>query len=291
MSLIQAIILGLIQGITEFLPVSSSGHLAIFQALFGLKEADMLFDVLLHVGTLVAIFVVYFKDMKKLIINGFCILGCWFYNAFAFVTNLFAKEKRAYKKVVTNAYRKFVLLVIVSSIPTAVIGLLISDFVEKASATLLIPGICLIVTAGVLLLAQFYGNGNKMPGEVKYGEAVLIGVAQGIATLPGISRSGSTVTACLLCGFDRKFAVKYSFILSVPAILGSLVLELVKADLSGITSGVLVNYIVGTLVAAVSGYIFIKVMLGVVKKKKFFIFSIYCFAAGVLAIVLHFVRL
>ena len=291
MTLLQSILLGIIQGVTEFLPVSSSGHLAIFQALFGLEKADMLFDILLHVGTLVAISVVYFMDLKKLVINGFCILGCWFYNAFAFIANLFAKEKREYKKVVTNAYRKFVLLVIVSSIPTAIIGVLDSDIVEAASNTLLIPGICLIITAGVLLIAQFSGNGNKMPGEVKYSEAGLIGVAQGIATMPGISRSGSTVAACLLCGFDKKFAVKYSFIMSIPAILGSLLLELVKTDLSGVTSGVLVNYIVGTVVAAVVGYIFIKVMLAAVKKKKFTGFSIYCFVAGVTAIVLHFIKL
>ena len=291
MTLIQAIILGLLQGVTEFLPVSSSGHLAILQTLFGLKEVDMLFDVLLHVGTLAAIFVVYFKDIKKLVIHGFCILGCWFYNAFVFVVNLFAKEKKEYKKVVTNAYRKFVLLVIVSTIPTGIIGILDSDLVEKAGTNLLVPGICLIITAGILLAAQFAKPGTKMPKEVTYGEAGLIGVAQGIATMPGISRSGSTVTACLLLGFDRKFAVKYSFILSIPAILGSLILELVKADLSGITTAVLVNYIVGTVVSAIAGYVFIKVMLAVVKKKKFIFFSVYCFAAGVLAVVAHFVRL
>ena len=291
MTLIQAIILGLLQGVTEFLPVSSSGHLAILQTLFGLKEVDMLFDVLLHVGTLAAIFVVYFKDIKKLVIHGFCILGCWFYNAFVFVVNLFAKEKKEYKKVVTNAYRKFVLLVIVSTIPTGIIGILDSDLVEKAGTNLLVPGICLIITAGILLAAQFAKPGTKMPKEVTYGEAGLIGVAQGIATMPGISRSGSTVTACLLLGFDRKFAVKYSFILSIPAILGSLILELVKADLSGITTAVLVNYIVGTVVSAIAGYVFIKVMLAVVKKKKFIFFSVYCFAAGILAIVAHFVRL
>jgi len=291
MTLIQAIILGLLQGVTEFLPVSSSGHLAILQTLFGLKEVDMLFDVLLHVGTLAALFVVYFKDIKKLVIHGFCILGCWFYNAFVFVVNLFAKEKKEYKKVVTNAYRKFVLLVIVSTIPTGIIGILDSDLVEKAGTNLLVPGICLIITAGILLAAQFAKPGTKMPKEVTYGEAGLIGVAQGIATMPGISRSGSTVTACLLLGFDRKFAVKYSFILSIPAILGSLILELVKADLSGITTAVLVNYIVGTVVSAIAGYVFIKVMLAVVKKKKFIFFSVYCFAAGVLAVVAHFVRL
>ncbi len=289
MTLIQAIILGFLQGITEFLPVSSSGHLALLQALFGLEEADMLFDVLLHVGTLIAIFIVYFKDIKKLIINGFAILGCWFYNAFAFVANLLPGEKREYKKVVTNAYRKFVLLVIVSSIPTAIIGILDSDLVEAASATLIVPGCCLIVTAGILLMAQFLGGGSKMPSEVTYKEATLIGIAQGVATLPGISRSGSTVTACLLCGFDRKFAVKYSFIMSIPAILGSLILELVKADFGTITSAVMVNYIVGTVVSAVVGFIFIKVMLAVVKKKKFIYFSIYCFAVGVVAVVAHFV--
>lgn len=292
MSLIQAILMGLIQGITEFLPVSSSGHLAIFKELFKIDlETGMLFDVMLHLGTLAAVFIVYFKDIKKLIVEGFCILGDCVTNIVIFVRNKLKHNEEPYRHIVRNAYRKFVMLVIVSTIPTAIIGYAAKDLVEVVSEILIVPGVCLIITGILLFIADKYNEGTKTPKQVSYNNAFIIGICQGIATLPGISRSGTTITACLVSGFDKKFAVKYSFIMSIPAILGAALLEL--KDLNGMTfaSAEIVYYCVGTLIAGVSGYIAIKTMLLVVRKKKFKIFAIYCLIVGIIACVGYFYTL
>ena len=276
MSLLQAIFMGLIQGLTEFLPVSSSGHLAIFQQLFHMEEADMFFDVLLHLGTLVAVFIVYYKDIWKMICEGCSIIRDACINISIFFKNISREEKKPYLRVVNNSYRKFVMLVIVSTIPTGVIGYVARDLVSMASQILIVPGICLIITSILLFIADRAPDGGKTPKNVTYTNAFVVGITQGIATLPGISRSGTTITACLLSGYSRKFAVKYSFIMSIPAILGALVLEMKDVDFSAVTGSMAVNYLVGTIVAGIVGYICIKTMLVVVRKKKFTVFSIYC---------------
>lgn len=285
MSLLQAILMGLIQGLTEFLPVSSSGHLALFRILFGVEtETGMLFDVLLHVGTLIAIFVVYYKDIWKMIVEGCCIIRDAVVNVVLFFKNKSGKEEEPYRKIVNSSYRKFVMLVIVSTIPTGIIGFVGRDAIDKASQILIVPGICLIVTAILLFIADHTRDGEKLPKNVTYTNAFSVGIAQGIATLPGLSRSGTTITACLLCGFNRKFAVKYSFIMSIPAILGALVLELKDFSAVDITGMEIVYYIVGMAIAAIVGYICIKTMLVIVRKKKFTCFAIYCLIIGAVSI-------
>ena len=288
MSLLQAILMGIIQGVTEFLPISSSGHLAIFKALFQIEEPGLLFDVLLHVGTLLAVFVVYFKDIIKMIVEFFGILHDCFLNMISFFRNHFKGEAEPYAHVVSNSYRKMGLLVIVATIPTGIIGIVDSDLVEMASQLLIIPGICLILTGVLLCVADHTREGDKTPKQVTYTNAFLIGICQGIATLPGLSRSGTTITACLVSGFRRKLAVKFSFILSIPAILGSLVFELKDIDLSLVTSTVMLYYAIGMLVAGVVGYICIKAMLLVVRKKKFIGFAIYCFIMGAISVGTYF---
>lgn len=289
MSLLEAVIMGLIQGITEFLPVSSSGHLALFQIAFGLEETGLLFDCLLHFGTLLAVFAVYYRDIWKLICEGFAIIGDFFVNIGVAVSRLMGNKKKRYRKMVCNGYRKFAMLVIVSTIPTGAIGVAASDLIEEASKILAVPGICLIVTSALLFAADRCKEGHKTPRHVSYMNACLIGICQGFATLPGISRSGTTITACLLSGFDRKFAVKYSFIMSIPAILGSVVLQLFDLGNEQISSTEWMYYLVGTLVAAVAGYICIKIMLYVVRQKKYTVFSIYCLIMGIISISAYFV--
>lgn len=285
MSLLQAIIMGIIQGLTEFLPVSSSGHLALFKILFGVEtETGILYDVLLHVGTLAAICLVYYKDIWKLIAEGCCIIRDVFVNIVIFFRNKIKKETESYRRVVSNGYRKFVMLVIVSTIPTGVIGVFGRDAVSLASEILIVPGICLIITAILLFIADHIKDGNKLPKSVTYTNAFSIGIAQGIATLPGLSRSGTTITACLLCGYQRNFAVKYSFIMSIPAILGALVLELTDIGTVSVAPTEIFYYVIGMLIAAVVGYICIKTMLVIVRKKKFTIFAIYCLLVGALSI-------
>lgn len=291
MELWKAIVMGIIQGIAEFLPISSSGHLAIFKHILNidLESGGLFFDVLLHVGTLVAIFVAFWKDIKKLFMDGVGIVIDCAVNVGTFVSNRFSKEQKEYRKVIDNAYRKFVLLIIVSTIPTGIIGVLLQGIIEYASTTLLIPGIGLIITAILLAIADRNNSGRKRANQVSYTEAGIVGLAQGVATLPGISRSGTTITACLLCGFDKNFAVKYSFIMSIPAVLGAAILELKDITKISLATADVVNYLVGMMIAGVVGYICIKTMLVIVRGKKFKYFSYYCFVVGVIAIVWNFV--
>lgn len=288
MSLLDAIIMGLIQGLTEFLPVSSSGHLCLFKQFFDIETGGMFFDILLHIGTLIAVFAVYYKDIWKMIKEGFAIIGDAFVNVSVFVGNKVHKEDKPYRKLVNNSYRKFVMLIIVSTIPTGIIGIVASDLVASAEQLLIIPGICLIITSVLLFVADHVTDGQKTPKTTSYTNAFAVGICQGVATMPGLSRSGTTITACLLTGMNRKFAVKYSFIMSIPAILGALVFEIKDVDFAALHTTDLINYAAGTLVAMVVGYICIKTMLVVVRKKKFTIFSIYCLLLGLFSVGVYF---
>lgn len=280
MELLKAIILGLIQGIAEFLPISSSGHLAIFKNVLGFDtDTGLLFDVLLHLGTLAAVFVVFYKDIFELIKEGFAIIGQFFKSVFGCVC-----KKQKWQPVVTTPYRRFVMLVIVSTIPTGIMGILLSDWINAASATLIVPGILLLVNGVQLLISDRLPDGALTEADTSYTRAGIVGIAQGVATFPGVSRSGTTITACLACGFKREFAVKYSFIMSIPAILGALVLELLDLAPEMLSASDVVNYLVGTVVSGIVGYVCIKTMLVIVRGKKFKYFAYYCFAMGAFAV-------
>lgn len=284
MGIFEAILLGIIQGLTEFLPVSSSGHLAIFQKIFGMNEVRIAFDVFLHLGTLIAVFIIYRKDIIRLIIDGVGILADSCTNIYRFFRTIIKHEQVEYIQVIRTSYRKFTLLVIVSTIPTGIIGFFGKNVVSSALDTLIIPGICLLITAVLLFISDQLPDGDKTPKNTGYLNSIFIGICQGIATLPGLSRSGTTIAAGLLCGLKRDFAVKYSFIMSIPAILGATILEIpdMGEDIATIGAGV---YMAGMIVAAIVGYICIKAMLLVVKNKKFKYFSYYCAIMGIVAVI------
>ncbi len=284
MTIIEAIILGIIQGLAEFLPISSSGHLAIAKFFFGFENSSISFDVFLHLGTLIAVFAVFYKDIFELIKEFFGICADIIFN---FVT-LLSGKKKPFRKIIGTAYRRFVVLVIVSTIPTAIIGVLIKDLVEESAATLIVPGICLLVTAVMLFVSDMLKDGNKDEKNTSWWNALFIGVCQGIATMPGISRSGTTITAGLVCGLKRDFVVKYSFLMSIPAILGAVVLEIpdMKEDLA---STPVMCYVAGVIASAIVGYLCIKAMLVIVKKKKFKYFAYYCAVVGLAAVIGSFV--
>lgn len=292
MNLLKSIIMGIVQGVTEFLPVSSSGHLAIFKQILNVEtDTGILFDILLHIGTLIAIFAVYFKDIKELIIEGCKLIADMVMNLITWFQNLASKkEHKPYRKLVETTNRKFVVLIILSTIPTGIIGVIGGDIVEVASETLIVPGICLLMTSMLLLIADGIKPGRKRIGSVTYTNSFVLGICQGVSTLPGLSRSGTTITACLLSGFEKNLAVKYSFIMSIPAVLGAAVLELKDIGKVSISAGEWASYIVGMVVAAVVGYICIKTMLVVVRKKKFKGFAIYCAIVGIIAIIGSFVK-
>lgn len=289
MSVLESILLGIVQGVTEFLPVSSSGHLAILENIFHVEtNGSMLFDIMLHLGTLLAVFVVYHKDIWCMIREAVFMVRDMFVNLWTFFRNRIHKTSLKYRKIIHNSYRKFVVLILVSTVPTGLIGILGKDIVAGAGETLLIPGICLLITGVLLLMAELKQEGGKLPKNVSYANALAIGTAQGLATLPGLSRSGTTIAACLFCGLERRFAVKYSFILSIPAILGAAVLEIKDVIAEPIKASQIGVYAVGMVFAAAVGYICIKTMLVIVRNKKFKYFAYYCFVVGIVAIVGHF---
>lgn len=291
MSLLESIILGIIQGIAEFLPISSSGHLAIFKKIFGLSDVGLTFDILLHAGTLVAVFVVYWSDIWKLIKEGVGIIVDVCKNIGRFFSSKIKKQNTDYIKIVRTPYRKFVMLIIVSTIPTGIFGVAFQKIFNLDNPSLIIPGISLLITALMLYVVDDLPSGTKTPKEMTYKNGLIIGIAQGIATLPGISRSGTTLTVGILNGLDRKFAVKYSFIMSIPAILGACVLDLkdLFAPENALSSTELIYYLIGAVVAAVVGYICIRTLLVLFKNRKMKYFSYYCFVVGIIAIIANFV--
>ena len=165
---------------------------------------------------------------------------------------------------------------------------MLSDAIDAASATLIVPGILLLVNGIQLLVSDRLPDGTLTEADASYTKAAVVGVAQGVATFPGISRSGTTITACLACGFSREFAVKYSFIMSIPAILGALLLELLDFAPEMLSASDWMNYLAGTVIAGLVGYICIKTMLVIVRGKKFKYFAYYCFAMGAFAVIFNF---
>jgi undecaprenyl-diphosphatase len=255
MTYTQAIISGIVQGVTEFLPVSSSGHLVILHNYFGYKEPQLLFNVFLHVSTLFAVLVYFWKD----------------------IVNIILKE------------HKLLLAVIVGSFPTALIGFFFKDIFESLFANIIIVGIMLYITAAFLFAADIIGR-NKGAAGVKGNpgllKAVLVGIIQGISIIPGISRSGATISTGLILKIDRKMAVKFSFLLSIPAIMGALFLKL--PDIKGGVSH-LPQIAAGTFFAFFFGLVSIYVLIKTVIKGKLKFFAFYCLFAGTAAIAKGFI--
>lgn len=271
MSYFEAIILGLVQGLAEFLPISSSGHLALLQQAFGIHEDKvLLFAVLLHVGTLISVFIVYWKDIWELIVE-LCLT----------IRDLCTGKGL---RLAERPIRKLGVMIIVATIPTAIIGLVFSDFFDSLYNSVIPIGVGLIITGFLLIFAEKKGEGNRGIQQMNFRNAIFIGLVQGVAICPGISRSGSTLFGSLICNLDRKFAVKFVFLISIPSILGSAVLEAPAALEAGVTAAEAGPVLVGMLVAAVSGLVAIKTMIKIVSDKKLSYFSYYVWALGLFVV-------
>ena len=269
----NAILLGLIQGISEFLPISSSGHLSILNNLFHMsttEDGHLFFDVLLHLGTLVSIAVVYWKDIAEMFYD---VLG------FAGIGPAAGDRKTRYP-----AARLFV-MIILATLPLALI-LPIKDELESLYYNSIFIGIALILTGCMLYVADKMIQGKKTETSMTVLDALIIGLCQCAATIPGLSRSGTTITAGLATGLRRDFAVKFAFLMSIPAVLGANLLSLVDAMREGIDWSLLPAYLAGMLVAAVSGILSIRLLHMVAKRGHFGGFAYYCWVMGVLAIIL-----
>ena len=273
MTYFEATILGLVQGLAEFLPISSSGHLALLQSWFKIDESKvLLFTVLLHVGTLISVFIVYWKDIWELIVE--------------LVLTIRDLCTGKGLRMEERPVRKLGVMIIVATIPTAIIGFAFGDFFDSLYTSVLPIGIGLIITGFLLVFAEKINTGNRGIKQMNCRNAIFIGVVQGIAICPGISRSGSTLFGSLVCNLDRKFAVKFVFLISIPSILGSAILETPAAIEAGVTASQLGPVIWGMAVAAISGLVAIKGMIKIVSDKKLSWFSYYVWALG-LAVVLY----
>ena len=277
MSLLSSILLGLIQGVAEFLPISSSGHLAIAERLlssFHAADIPAFFDVLLHLGTLVAVFVAYWDDVRDMVVEFFC--G---------VRDL----ARGSTPTPVPPARRMILLIIVGTLPLLIV-LPIKDLVEGLADNMYFVAAALLVTGCLLFASDRVRKGRKTEKSATMVDVLLVGVAQAIATCPGISRSGTTITAGCFRGFDRKFAVRFSFLLSIPAILGANILSLKDAVEAGIIWADVPVYLVGVVVSAVVGYACIRLLKMIADRGKFGAFAYYCWAVGVLTLILTFIQ-
>ena len=273
MSLLNAIILGLIQGISEFLPISSSGHLSIAQNLFGLEmegSGDMFFEVLLHLGTLAAVFVAYWSDIKEMILE-----------FFRTVSDI---RKGGMPNPIPPA-RRLILLIIIGTLPLFAV-LPIQDFVEGLSSNTYVVGGALLVTGLLLFLSDRIKKGRKNAASATVWDILLVGASQAIATCPGLSRSGTTIAVGCFAGLERKFAVRFAFLLSIPAVLGANILEIADVVESGINPAMIPSYILGVVAAALSGYLCIRLVHMITDKGKFGAFAYYCWAMGLLTVIL-----
>ena len=273
MDFFSSIMLGLIQGVAEFLPISSSGHLSLFQELGILRVGegnDMFFNVLLHLGTLAAVFVAYWAEIKALVLEFFAMVG---------IRKLPDQQKP------DGLSRRMIWFIILGTLPLFVI-LPVKDHIDALGENTIFIGCALLATGGILFLSDRLSHGNKDVKSASVWDIIIVGFAQALATVPGLSRSGTTISAGMARGFDREFAVKYSFLMSIPAILGANLLELIDAISEGIDWSLLPVYLVGVLVAAVSGYLSICLLKFITKKGSFGGFCYYCWGAGLVALIL-----
>lgn len=268
----EAIILGIIQGLTEFLPVSSSGHLVLFQQLFGLKEAELFFDVCVHLGTLVAVIIVFRQEIIKII------------SALLQLVSLAGQKEKFLQKVKSDPELKMAVFIVIGSIPTAILGLLFASIADRLFSSALITGLMLMVTGLLLWLTRKAGTHavSTSIGHLTPGKAFIIGIVQGLAIIPGISRSGSTISTGLMLGVDRETAARYSFLLSIPAIVGAGLLSL-KEGFSQTNPAIWIS-LLGAVPAALVGYGALKSLLHMVKKGRLYVFAPYCWLVGLLAI-------
>ena len=271
----EAIILGLVQGIAEFLPISSSGHLAILQNLFNMSDIEgghMLFDVLLHFGTLIAICFMYWNDIKAMVVE-----------VLALLSGRKAVTADGRPKQYTAARMFF--LIVAATLPLVLI-LPINDYIGELSQSTVFVGIALILTGFMLLVSDKMTAGTKTEKNMRFSDALIIGLCQCVATLPGLSRSGTTITAGIATGQNRGYAVKFSLLMSIPAVLGATLLELIKAIKTGVDASLIPAYLFGMVAAMVSGVLAIGLLKMIAKSKRFGGFAYYCWIVGALTIIL-----
>jgi undecaprenyl-diphosphatase len=280
MNVLNAILLGLVQGVAEFLPISSSGHLALVENILGAQavaemDSSALFNILLHLATLVAVVIAYWQDVRAMAVEGV-----------AMVKGLGKGQSLAQGNIPA---RRLILMIVIATLPLFII-VPFNDAIEKLNAMPWFIGLALIVTGTLLYIADRMSKGTKTEKNMTVTDALVIGAAQALATLPGLSRSGTTITAGMARGLDREFAVRFSFLMSLLSVLGAVVLKVISALGEPVDGTLIPAYLVGMVVAGVTGYLSIRLLNRlVVRKGRFGGFSYYCWTVGALSIVLSLV--
>ena len=270
MTILEAIVLGVLQGITEFLPVSSSGHLVLMQHFLGIEESQIFFDVMVHFGTLGAVIIVYYQLIGSLVQTGFSTL---------FQADFYRHPRLTISDTPDLRLIWFLLL---GSIPTGLIALLFKESLESIFGKPMVVAGMLIITGLILQLSRFGQRRRQTETPLRAWHTPLVGIVQGLAIIPGISRSGSTISISLLLGLSPQVAAQYSFLLSIPAILGAVILKFKEVGEITIAPAVIVA---GTLTSFIVGYIALRSLLAILNRGRFSIFSYYCFALGIAAAV------
>jgi undecaprenyl-diphosphatase len=275
----QAFILGIVQGLTEFLPISSSGHLVISQQLLGLTESELYFDVSVHIGTLVAVVIFFRQD-----------LGCIASSLVKYIAAVLNREPSLTHKG-KDPHLKLALLIVIGTLPTAIVGLFLRQWSDQIFASVLIAGSMLVITGILLFITGFLLWGTrrvqKQAKDVdmfRKKDALAIGLVQGLAIIPGISRSGSTIAVGLFLGLERETAARFSFLLSIPAILGAGLL--IFMDIPEGTHFPFASAFIGGLTSCVVGYVSLRFLVTIVKKGNLYVFAPYCWIAGLLSLFL-----
>ena len=268
MTILEAIVLGILQGLTEFLPVSSSGHLVLMQHFLGIKESQVFFDVMLHFGTLGAVIIVYHQLIGALVRTSFLALvqGDFYQHLLSTIGK--------------TPHLRLIWFLLLGSIPTGLIAVLFKDSLEAIFGKPIVVACMLIITGIILQLSRLGQKRPRAEAPLRAWHTPLIGIAQGLAITPGISRSGSTISISLLLGLSPQVAAQYSFLLSIPAILGAVIIKLKDVGEITIAPAVIVA---GILTSFIVGYIALRLLLAMLNRGKFSIFSYYCFALGIVA--------
>ena len=270
MNIIDAIILGIIQGLTEFLPISSSGHLVISKNFLNIDTPGTVMEIALHFGTMVAICSFFWKDIYLILKS----IVTWFIR--------FITKKEAADNFEENHSCMLFLMIVLGTVPTVIIALSFEKAFESFFSLPILAGAMIVVTGCILWATKMIKEKNPGKGNVKFFDALMIGAVQGIAIIPGISRSGTTIATATFLGIKRELAAKFSFLLSVPVIFGATISKI--GDISANTIN-LQSIIIGTIVATVVGFLSLLFLVNLIKKGKFYLFSYYCWGVGIIAVI------
>jgi undecaprenyl-diphosphatase len=270
MDIFQGIIIGIVQGLTEFLPVSSSAHLVFIQHILGV-ESSLAFDTFLHLGTLIAVIWFFRYDIIKMI-------SAWILSIQDIIRGRFKEG------FYSDPYKRLAWYVILATIPVGIVGLFFEDAVDSLfSGALYVPAFFLFVTGTILYLSQRMASGNVNMNNISKKEALWMGLGQACAILPGLSRSGTTIAAGLTIGLDKEFAAKFSFILSIPAIFGAFIVQ--ASDIGSALDANFLPVIFGFIASIIAGYMAIKWMLDLIKNRSLDIFAFYCWIVGIVVFI------